>query len=499
MTKDKRSERRIEWFLAGGLILLLVWTPQVFWPTDPETVDAASLILGLSALVAFFKGLGLAPPMSRLPLIALRLCQGLLFGLMLLVMGWMHACGYLVAALVSIPLAIGLGTLHVLTFFSCLTLYGRRPSMRPRLLVALALMLFVGNLQFVAWAAWMWSPPSAEVCEEVAAAPEVTRLSPATWPQEPSHPYDLIYIPEEGWLFASFKMGGNGAMAWWDNHEANRVFGINTQKGAEKSVIPLPGRPLPQYMTYRAETRELVVSRMGPTQSSLDLVDLSAAPELKVTRSRSVDFSSHELVSHPTEPRFGVFGDHGEFFTMEEGSLELSSMTQIEKPDDHGAVTLNAWHRPGSSKVYVNFLLYPMAEIDMDTGQVRWTEVLFGGGQLAGRSDLNEVYQSDMLLNRVDVIETETMALSRRLELDYAPRPLVVDPQRDLLVVGGWLDGRVRFYRLSTLSKLDSSAELGPYLRDFAYDARRGVLYAGSKCGVFELALDTILGARAAD
>ena len=106
---------------------------------------------------------------------------------------------------------------------------------------------------------------------------------------------------------------------------------------------------------------------------------------------------------------------------------------------------------------------------------------------------------SDMLLNRVDVIDTEQMALARRMELDYAPRPLMVDPTRDLLIVGGWLDGRARFYQLSTMSELDVSVEFGPYLRDFAYEVERGVLFAGSKCGVFEFDVHSRLGSKVAD
>ena len=217
-------------------------------------------------------------------------------------------------------------------------------------------------------------------------------------------------------------------------------------------------------MTYAAKRRELLVSRMGPVTSILDVVDLTRLPELIVADSREVSFSSHEVVSHPERPVFGVFGDHGEFFEMDRGTLALSDKTQLEKEGDHGAVTLNAWHRPGSTKVYVNFLLYPLAEIDIDTREVRWTDVLFGGGQLTGLDARGELFQSDMLLNHVDVIDLERLELSRRLEVDFAPRPLVVDAERDLLVVGGWLDGEVHFFRLSSLTPLDARASVGPYL-----------------------------------
>ena len=110
-------------------------------------------------------------------------------------------------------------------------------------MIWLASLVFAGSLHFVAWAAWMWSPPSPEVCRAVADAEGVTRLSPEAWPQEPSHPYDLLYIEEEGWLMAAFKMAGNGALSFWDNHEANRVFAVNVQDPTQRAVLPMSGRP----------------------------------------------------------------------------------------------------------------------------------------------------------------------------------------------------------------------------------------------------------------
>ena len=41
---------RVAWLVSGLLLLGLVWTPQVCWPTDPSTVSAAQAGLLLGAL-----------------------------------------------------------------------------------------------------------------------------------------------------------------------------------------------------------------------------------------------------------------------------------------------------------------------------------------------------------------------------------------------------------------------------------------------------------------
>jgi hypothetical protein len=98
-----------------------------------------------------------------------------------------------------------------------------------------------------------------------------------------------------------------------------------------------------------------------------------------------------------------------------------------------------------------------------------------------------------MLFNRVSAVALDSLQVTRTLELDYTPRALQVDAARDLLLVGDWFDGVVRFYRLSTLEPLAHAVPVGPYVRDFALDGERGLLFAASKCGVYQVALQAVL------
>jgi hypothetical protein len=408
---------------------------------------------------------------------------------------WMHASGFMVATMVSSTLSIALGAAEVTVLGLCVWQAMRVVERRPVAQIVASVAFFLGCFQFVVWAVWMWSPPSAETCRAVDLPDHVTLLSPAEWAQDASQPYDLLYIQGEGWLVGSFKMAGNGGVPFLDSEASNRVFGVDTADPTRSFVVPLTGRELPQYMTYNPETRELLVSRLGGASSWLDVLDLSALPEAQVARSVTVPYSTHEVVTHPTKPVFGVFSDIGEFALMGQEDLEVLSTTTLRRPGDHSLITMHAWHRPGTSKVYVSSLLYPLAELDMDTQEVRWTGPLFGGGQLTGDPITERVFQTDILLHRVDIIGMASLELESRLELDYAPRPVVVDSARDLLIVGGWLDGVVRFYRLSDLSLRAEQAYVGPYLRDLAYDPTRGTLFAASQCGLYQVDLPAVLGA----
>ncbi|MDP6942587.1 MAG: hypothetical protein QF464_00430, partial [Myxococcota bacterium] len=118
-------------------------------------------------------------------------------------------------------------------------------------------------------------------------------------------------------------------------------------------------------------------------------------------------------------------------------------------------------------------------------------------GQLVGHSATSELFMTDMLFNRVDVLDMGRLERTRSLDLDYTPRAIEIDASRDLLMVGSWTDGAVWFYRLSTLEPLNLSVSVGPNLRDFEIDPTRGLLFTGSACGVYQVHLDAILGKQA--
>ena len=94
----------------------------------------------------------------------------------------------------------------------------------------------------------------------------------------------------------------------------------------------------------------------------------------------------------------------------------------------------------------------------------------------------------------MDVVDLESLNITATLDLPYTPRAIHLDAKRDLLMVGEWFSGLVHLYRLSTLEPLNLSVDAGIYLRDLAFDTDSGMMYSASKCGVYRLNIDAMLG-----
>ena len=89
------------------------------------------------------------------------------------------------------------------------------------------------------------------------------------------------------------------------------------------------------------------------------------------------------------------------------------------------------------------------------------------------------------------------MQLQQKIELPYTPRAIALDSERDLLMVADWFGGAVHFYQLLAsdpvqLREIGAPVDIGPYVRDFAYDRAGGRLFTASKCGVYEINLAAV-------
>ena len=484
---------RRELLLCAFFSAVLGWCPRVFAPTGPELAVPMRWILWFAALLWLFAALrpaGSFDTRSR----AYRICWRLLkiaMGILLTgIMGWMHAYAYLVLALVTLPGAIAWASVQGLGLVLCAWFGVRRPLHRARAVSFAASLLFSGAFLFVILAAWMWSPPSPEVCASTLEPGKVVRMSPDAWPQEPSHPHSLLHLQDKGWLLGAFKMGGNAGFSFWDKPDANRVMGIDLSEPSEVRWVDLPALQFLLHMVYRPETEEILVSRMGAGEYALELLDASEFPRLTHTRTIPVDYAPHELFKHPTEAIYGVISEHGRFTLLNADTFEEVGDLHLGLSPDHVPVPLYAWHKPGTTKVYLSILLYPVVEVDLETRQRRWMRGMVGGGQMAGDPSLKSIYVTDMLFNRVDVVDLESLDITATLDLPYTPRAVHLDAKRDLLMVGEWFSGVVHLYRLSTLEPLNVSVDAGIYLRDLAFDTHSGMMYSASKCGVYQLNID---------
>ena len=225
---------------------------QAYWSLEPQTASLVRLSIWVLSAFWLLRALRPAVRRPRTPLWMLWMGVGAIFSALTAVaLGFMHVYGYLTLLVVSPTATVLAGAIEVVGLGACAWWWWRRPSARPIALGGGATLLFLGSIQFVLLTTWMWQPPKLEVCDGVLRPGLVERLSPADWSQAPSHPYQLLLIPETSRLIATFKMGGNGVLGFWDDPTANRVWALELAGEGAEGVLPLEGQRLPQYMAYR--------------------------------------------------------------------------------------------------------------------------------------------------------------------------------------------------------------------------------------------------------
>jgi hypothetical protein len=482
---------------------VLGYFASVFWSLEPQSGELVRLVWwGLAVAWAIMACVPRTRSTRARPAWVGGLAWALKLPLILFVvavLGWTHAYGYLTALFVSAFGTVAFALVEGLGLAVCLWRFFKVPEARPSTLAVGATLLFLGAMQFVFYALWMWSPAEREMCAEVTSSGQVQAISPPHWPAELSQPYSLLYVPEKQGLLASFKMAGNGALPFWNDPNANRILAYDVSEQHAPSVMPLQGPNYPIHLVYEPELDQLLVSRVGTDEHALDLLDLSGFPIMTRVNTLDVPYPPHDLVSHHDSGVFGVFTQHGTLNWVAQEDLAHRHSVSLGKHAGPATVTLNGWRAPGTTKVYVSMLLHSLVEVDIETRQVRWSEFRLGGGYLAGDTGLGELFVTDHLFNTIDVVDMKTLSVTRTLDVDYTPRPLLVDPARDLLMVGGWFDGLVRFYRMSTLEAVGPTVSFGAYLRDLAFDPERGLLFGASKCGVFQAPIDALVGTAAAN
>ncbi|MGB0591636.1 MAG: hypothetical protein ACPGU1_18325 [Myxococcota bacterium] len=368
----------------------------------------------------------------------------------------------------------------------------RAPAVRRHVARMVALALFLNAFAYIPLAIWIWSPPAASECAAVA-RPGVTRLTPQTYPDALSIPYEVRYIPEEKKVLATFKMAGNTVLDFWDDPDANRlvVIDVADPESPVLADLPLPGDTLPEHTDYNPARREIVLNRVGYDVNSLDFIPLAAFPELSLRARRDLDYAPQGVVVFPDHETIGVFSVDLRFEAVDPVTGAPRDRQRIPYGGPTVMVT-NLTRAPGSDLLYVSTFGQMVKELNLTTRELRQGKVPFGGGDIVHVPEMKRVYQANMVFRGLNVLDTRTMRLDRSLELSYQPRAVTADYGRDLLMVGAWFDGAVHLYRLSTLEALGPPVSVGTYLRKISYDAERGLLYAGSRCGVYQVDLDRV-------
>lgn len=492
---DAEDQRRrgdevspIEWALAALGSGVMAWAAQAYHPTQPSaTMLLRGCFLGVS-LYCLTRAVGWYEAPSRLAQ-TLRLLIGLL-----LLWALLQTMGTTIAVTHMWWPALAKTVIGAELLLIMVTWLWRQRTHRPRPLTrTLATLAFINAFGFIPLCAYFWQPPSALECEDAAARDGVVRLSDQSLADNLSYPYEVLYIPEEDMVAASFKMAGNTVLSFWDVEEANKLLLFSTRDpwNVETATVDLTGEALPEHLVYNRGRREVVVNRVGYRDNTIDFIPLDRFPQVALRHSEPIHFPPHGLVQLTDGQRLGVFSADFRFAEIEPVEGKVQRQRQVERGGPNAVVT-NLAHTSGSDTVYLSTFGRQIGVYSLEGQPTVHVDVPFAGGDLVMSEQDKRVYQTDMMFGALNIIDTRSKTLVGREKLGYQPRPIAVDTERDLLFVGSWFTGFVHLYRRSTLEALGSPVFVGTYLRKFSYDQQRAILYAGSRCGVYQLNIETL-------
>jgi len=480
-------------FLALGLIALASLT-RVFFPTEPIGAWVLRGVFVFYALLSLFFSRRAIPEKGRSPL---AWC-GIALGSLPLLAGLGFVVGHTVVVLfIFAPLVLTIGACAA--FGGLLSTWwavrrGRRSSEWLR--GVLALVIFLSGLAYLPVCLWLWSRPDPAMCQAISDHPAVHRLTPPSYPEGRSFPYEMRYMPETQRIAAAFKMAGNLSLGIWGDPAANRlaVIDVSNRAAPQLAELQLEGEPLPQYMAIGPDGQTLVVSRPGYGAHYLDYVDLSGFPELRLTQRIDTVAQPH-AVRLVGDDRLVLATMHRELLVLDYATGEVKSGTPIPNTLLTPGLTITDMDlSPDGSRAYLAMFGTDLVEVrtDVKGGELRTQAVGLGAGELTHDPSSAQLYQTDFFQNALRRIDSASLEVISEWSLDFAPRPVAIAPGRDLLAVGDWLGGAVHFMRRQTGERVGLPLPVGPYLRELALDDAQGLLFTASKCGIYMVELDRL-------
>jgi hypothetical protein len=356
--------------------------------------------------------------------------------------------------------------------------------------------IFAATMSYVPMCMYMWAQPDLATCHQVAEHPAVTRLTPDSYVEQRSFPYEMAYMPDTQRVAASFKMAGNLSIGIWDDPTANRLVVVDVSDRANPVLaeLPLEGDPLPQYMALGPQGDMLVVNRLGYDRHLLDYVDLSGFPTLRLDKRLETVAQPHAMQLVDGE-RLMMATMRREIVLLDYHTGDVQSLTPIRTWFATPGFTITDLAvSPDGRVCYASLLGTDVVRVDPTRGDlgVRSRHVGFGAGEITHDPDEPQLYETDFFQNSVRVVDSRTLGIVREIPLGFTPRPVAVAPGRDLLAVGAWFEGVVHFLRRSTGEHLALTIPVGPYMRELAIDDARGLLFAASKCGLYLIDLEAL-------
>ena len=481
--------------LITALMLVVVATMgRAFFPTEPTAAWIVRGVCTFYALIFLFRAFTAASdePLS----VGKKLGYASALTPLLLFLGFLAGHGFVLLYIFTPTLLKVLALCVPLLLFGSLWAAAKGRLSWTSCRGVVTVIIFSATMSYVPMCMYIWAQPDTATCHQVAEHPAVTRLTPDSYVQERSFPYEMAYMPETQRIAASFKMAGNLSIGIWDDPKANRlvVVDVSDRENPVLSDLALEGDPLPQYMALGPQGDVLVVNRLGYERHLLDYVDLSKFPTLRLDKRLETVDQPHAMQLVDGE-RLMLATMRREVVLLDYQTGDVQSVTPIRTWFATPGFTITDLAvSPDGQVCYASLLGTDIARVDPSRGEVgvRTRHVGFGAGEIVHDPEEPKLYETDFFQDSVRVVDSRTLDIVRETPLGFAPRPVAVAPGRDLLIVGAWLEGVVHFLRRSTGERLSLNIPVGPYMRELAIDDERGLLFAGSKCGLYLIDLEAL-------
>lgn len=348
--------------------------------------------------------------------------------------------------------------------------------------------LFAAGFAIVPMSLMMWKPPSPSECAAFVEQGIIEKIEmPAAYREKLSYPYEVIFIPEKPAVATSFKMAGNNMIFFWDDPAANMLMVSDTGGTGppRTAVLPMRGAQLPQHLAWDPGRESLFVTRTGAGKHFIQEIDLKDFEAPAAKNIVQIDFEPNGIILNSDGKSLTVVGIDGRFARYRTGNLKPLEPSR-PLPFGKMATMFRVVRHPRKDVFYLSMLGQFVAEFDPASWKARKAKTPLGAGSIDIDPATGLLYEPNPLFDVLTVVDTRVMKLVKNVKLGFKPRPVVADNSRDLLIVGGWFNGRVYFHKLSTLAPL-KSIPAGRYIRDFAYDEERGILYYACNCGVYSV------------
>lgn len=475
----------MEYVVYASMCFILAVYHKLFWPTNPFSGKVHILVFLILALLFF--SIALSEKVATLVSTSFPVKIMLFILFIPASIIYLRIAAFSVGTVMIISYRGGMALMLLTCFFAGLFAFGKIAYGSGAVFrLPFAAMLFTSVMALLPAASFLWPATDEPTTPSSDAIKLLIPPFPGTQFQTP---YDLSYIPEKNVLAATFKMSGNQMLGAMNNPYANLIAFSKVSSGTNYYFF-MSGNRMPECIDY--ENGKLYVTRVGYGNHDVAVVDATKVESPALLATTEFEYEPNGVIARPDGNVFvtGIEGDVSQLIA-DGGGYSLKHLFKV--PVSAGVNMIDAFNPDGGKFVYLAMIGNRVTKLNLETGEMKFAPVRFGGGQIGGGFDGAPIFHTDIMFDALNVIDPESMETLKTEQLPYKPRPVLADPERNLLFIGAWLDGDVHIYEMTSLKEISATVHVGRYIRNFAYDYERATLFSTTMNGVYSIDVPEIL------